>query len=88
MKTFKKNYDEDSTEEQIFEVDIDYPKELHDLDNDLPVLAERMKTDKCNKPVCNLHDENNYILHIRALKQALGHELILIIEIDQETWLE
>ena len=44
---------------------------LH-LHNDLPFLPERMKIDKCNKLVCNL-----YVLHIRSLKQALNHGLIL-----------
>ena len=36
-----------------------------------------MKINKCKKPVCNLYDKNNYIVHIRALKQALKHDLRL-----------
>ena len=40
----------------ILKVDIKYPKNLHNLDNDLPFLTERMKIKKCNKLVCNLYD--------------------------------
>ena len=36
-----------------------------------------MKTNKCNKLVCNLYDKNKYVIHIRVLKQALDHGLIL-----------
>ena len=40
-----------------FEVDDECPKNLHDLQSDLPFSPERMKTTKCNKLVCNLHDK-------------------------------
>ena len=36
-----------------------------------------MKTNKCNKLVCNLYDKSKYVIHIRVLKQALDHGLIL-----------
>ena len=36
-----------------------------------------MKTNKCNKLVCTVQDKENYVVHIRALKQALSHGLIL-----------
>ena len=86
---FIKNYDEDSDKGHILEVDIDYPKELHNLHSDFPSLAERMKVNKCNKLICNLYDKNNYVVHIRALKQALNYGLILkkvrtVIEFNQE----
>ena len=52
-----------------------------------------MKIGKCKKPVCNLHDKKNYVVHIRSLKQALNHELILkkvhrVIQFNQEAWLK
>ena len=40
-------------------------------------LKERRKIKKCKKLVCNIHNKENYVVHIRALKQALNHGLIL-----------
>ena len=54
---FIKDYDEDSDKRHIFDVDIEYPKSLHYLHNDLPFLPETMKIDKCNKLVCNLYEK-------------------------------
>ena len=73
---FIKDYDKDSDKGYIFEVDVNYPKNLHDLHSDLPFLPERMKIDKCNKLVYNLYDKKNYVVHIRSLKQALSQGLI------------
>ena len=90
---FIKNYDEDSNIGYILTVDIEYPKNLHDLHNDLPFLPERMKINKCSKLVCNLYDRNNYVVHIRAFKHALNHGPILkkvhgVIQFNQEAWLK
>ena len=41
---FIKNYNEDSFKRYIFEVDVKYPRRLHDLRSDLPFLPKRMKT--------------------------------------------
>ena len=59
---FVKNYDEDSDKEYVLEVDVEYPKDLHDLYSDLPFLSEIMKIDKCNKLVCNLYDKKTMLL--------------------------
>ena len=72
-----KNYNEDSNKGYMLTADVEYPKNLHDLHSDLPFLPERVKINKCSKLVCNLYDKKNYVAHIRALKQALNHELIL-----------
>ena len=92
-KKFIKNYDEDSDKGYILEVDVKYPKKLHDLHSDLPFLPKRMKINKCKKLVCNLRNKKKYVVHIRSLKQALNHRLKLkkvhrIIEFNQEAWLE
>ena len=58
---FIKNYNKGSDKGYIFEVDVNYPKRLHDLHSDLPFLPERMKIDKCKKLVCNLHDKKRYV---------------------------
>ena len=90
---FIKNYDEDSDKGYILEVDVEYPKNLYDLNSDIPVLPVKMKIHKCNKLVCSLHDKNNHVVHIRSLKQALNHELILkkvhrVIQFNQKAWLK
>ena len=56
-KDYIKNYGKDSDKEYILEVDVEYPKNLHDMHNDLSFLAERMKIDKCSKLVCNLYEK-------------------------------
>ena len=90
---FIKNYDEDSDKGYILEVDVKYPRKLHDLHSDLLFLPKRRKIDKCKKLVCNLRNKKKYIVHIRSLKQALNHGLKLkkvhrIIEFNQELWLK
>ena len=52
-----------------------------------------MKINKSSKLVCCLHNKNNYIVHIRALKHVLNHGLILkkfrcVIQFNQEAWLK
>ena len=74
---FIKSYDENSDKGYKLEVDVEDPKSLHDLHSDFPFLPERMKIDKCKKLVCNLYDKKSYVVHIRSLKQALNHGLIL-----------
>ena len=88
-----KNYDENSDKGYILEVDVEYPKKLHDFHSDLPFLPERIKIDECMKLVCNLYDKKSYVVHIRSLKQALNHGLILnkvhkVIQLNQEAWLK
>ena len=61
----------------ILEVEVEYPKKLFDLHSDLPFLPERKNIKKCNKVVCNMHDSENYVVHIKALKNALNHGLIV-----------
>ena len=90
---FIKNYDEDNDKGYILEVDVKYPRKLHDLHSDLPFLLKRMKIDKCKKLVCNLCNKKKYVVHIRSLKQVLNHGLKLkkvqrIIEFNQEAWLK
>ena len=90
---FIKNYDEYSNKGHLFEVDVEYLKDLHNLHSNFPFLSERMKIKKCNKLVCNLYDKKEYVVHIRALKQALNHGLIFkkvhrVIQFNQEAWLK
>ena len=77
----------------ILEVDVQYLEKLHELHNDLPFLPERMKIKKVEKLVANLHDKIEYIIHIRNLKQALNHRLVLrkvhrVIKFNQNAWVK
>ena len=63
------------------------------LHSDLAFLPEKMKINKRIKLVCTTQNKENYVGHIRALKQALNHGLKLtklhrIIQFDQEAWLK
>ena len=48
---------------------------MHNIHNDLLFLPERMKIEKVEKLVANLHGKEEYVIHIRKLKEALKHEL-------------
>ena len=73
------------------EVDVAYPRELHDSHNDLPFMCDRMKINGVEKLVSNLYYKCKYIIHIKALKQAIDHGLVLervhrCIERKQSAW--
>ena len=59
------------------EVDVEYPKNLYNFLNGLPSFCERIKIEKVEKLVENLHDKEEYIIHIRNSKQTLNHGLVL-----------
>ena len=90
-KDFIKAYIEESDERYFFEVDVQYPEKLHDIHNDLSFLPKRMKNEKVKKLVANWHDKSEYAIHIRNLKQALIHALVLkkvhkAIKCNQNAW--
>ena len=52
-----------------------------------------MKIARLKKLVTNLHNKTEYVIHIRNLKQALNHGLILkkvhrVIQFNQKAWLK
>ena len=61
----------------ILEVDVSYPKKLHNPHNGLPFMCERMEINRVEKLVPNLWDKKNCVIHIKTLDQALTHGLIL-----------
>ena len=90
---FIKNYDENSNKGYFLEVDTDYPKELFNLHKDLPFLPEIKKVNKVEKLICSIEDKEKYVIHIRALKQALNHGLKLkkvhrVVPFKQKAWLK
>ena len=77
----------------FLEVDVEYPKTLFDGHKDLPFLPERKKVEKVEKLICCIEDKEKYVIHIRALKQALNHGLKLkkvhrVIQFYQAAWLK
>ena len=61
----------------ILEVNVSYPKDLHNSHNDHPFMCERMEINGVEKLVPNIRDKENYVIHIQALNQALQHGLRL-----------
>ena len=74
---FIKNYNKESNEWYFPQVDVQYLEKLHQLQNDLPFLPERMKIKNVEKLVANLHDKTEYVINVRNLKQVLNHGLVL-----------
>ena len=61
----------------FFEVDFQYPENIHNLHYDLPFLPERMKIKKVEKLVADVHDKEEYVIHVRNLEQALNNGSLL-----------
>ena len=55
----------------ILQVDLEYPKELHDLHNDYPLAPVRIVVNKVEKLIPTLRKKDKYALHHRNLKQYL-----------------
>ena len=77
----------------VLEVDVKYPRELHDLHNDLPFMCEKIRVSRVEKLVPNLHDKKKYVIQVKALKQALDHGLVLekihrVIQFKQSAWMK
>ena len=77
----------------ILEVDLEYPKELHDLHNDYPLALELMEVNKIEKLIPNLNNKTNYIIHHESLKlyKKLGLRITKIhrgIKFVESNWLE
>ena len=75
----------------ILEVDLKYPKEIHDLHNDYPLAPERLKIGGSEKLIPNLWDKKNYVVHHVALKQyeSLGFKIMKIhrgIKFKESAW--
>ena len=47
----------------ILEVDLEYPKSLHDLHNDYPLAPEQIVVNKVKKLIPNLGDKKKYVIH-------------------------
>ena len=77
----------------VLEGDVKYPRELHNLHNDLPFMCEKIRVSRVEKLVPNLCDKKKYVIHVKALKQALDHGLVLekihrVIQFKQSAWMK
>ena len=77
----------------ILEVELEYPKSLHDLHSDYPLAPEQIGVNKIDKLIPNLWDKEKYILHYENLKQylSLGLKLNHIfrgIKFEESQWLK
>ena len=75
---FIESYIYESDRGYFYEVDVQYPENLFKLHNDLPFLSERMKIEKFKKLVAILLDKEEYVIHIRNLRQALQGRTVVI----------
>ena len=87
-----KYYNEEIDKEYFGEVDVQYLEKLHELYDNLPFLPEKMKIEKVENFVTNLHDKTQYIIHQITLNEALNHRLILknifrVNKSNQNAWL-
>ncbi|KAF4531833.1 hypothetical protein B566_EDAN000859 [Ephemera danica] len=85
----------DDCRECIFEVDVEYPIQLHDSHSDLPFLPENKVPPggKHSKLLTTLDKKQHYVIHYLALQQAIDHGLQVtkvhsVLEFDQATFLK
>ena len=77
----------------VLEVDLEYPKELHDSHNDYPLAPESLEIGKVKKLAPNLKNKEKYILHRKNLKLylSLGMRLLRVhrgIRFKEEAWMK
>ena len=68
-------------------------KKLFDRHKYLPFLPESKIVNKVENLICSVEDKEKYVMHIRVLKQALNHGLVLrkihrVIQFNQKDWLK
>ena len=52
----------------IFEVDLEYPEDLHNLHSDYPLAPERVKIGNVEKVIAHLNNKIYYVEHYENLK--------------------
>ena len=57
----------------LYELDLEYPRELHNLYKDLPLFPEHFQ----HKLSTTLNNKINYVIHCRNLEVNLKHGLVM-----------
>ena len=77
----------------IFEVDLEYPKELWKSHNDYPLAPEKIKVGGVEKLISHFKPHKKYVIHYRNLRQCLelGLKITAVhrgISFNQSSWME
>ncbi|XP_060874527.1 LOW QUALITY PROTEIN: uncharacterized protein LOC132948180 [Metopolophium dirhodum] len=79
---------------RVYEVDVSYPRHLHNGHNDLPFQPQNSvpRGSKVRKLMATFEKKENYIIHYRNLQQAIKNGLIVekvhrVIQFNQSDWL-
>ena len=76
----------------ILQVDLEYPKELHNAHNDYPLAPENITINEIDKLTPNLNNKTKYILHLKNLQLYLSLGLKLtkvhkVLAFEQKYWM-
>ena len=93
LVTQLENWKSSSKKGYIIEVDLEYPKELHDFHNSYPLATEKIKVGIVSKLIPTLYDKKHYICHIKILQLYVDLGLKIkkihrILEFDQRPWMK
>ena len=77
----------------IFEVDLEYPKNLWEKHNDYPLAPENIKVNGVEKLICHFKPRKNYVVHYRNLRLYLEMAMKITavhrgISFYQSPWME
>ena len=77
----------------MFEVDLEYPKDLWKSHNDYPLAPEKLKVNGVEKLISHFKPHKNYVIHYRNLRQSLEMGLTITavhrgIMFRQSSWME
>ena len=62
----------------ILEVDLEYPRSLHDLHSDYPLAPEQIEVNRVDRLISNLWNKKEYVIHYENLKQYLSFRIKII----------
>ena len=85
---------DDGPEGYLLEVDLEYPRDIHDKHADLPFcpIRENSPIGKETKLIATLRDKERYVIHYRYLKQCIRHGICVsrihrVLVFKQSPWL-